>query len=76
VGEFSSLVRAFTLRCQFEVDNGRPNSVLGTFLHGKSNELFLTKNGLGYILGELITNSSGHPASKPHLLHFLLRKNV
>jgi hypothetical protein len=26
----------------------------------KSYELILTKNGLGYILGDIFTNSSGH----------------
>jgi hypothetical protein len=27
--------------------------------------LILTKNGVGYILGDFFTNSSGHPASGP-----------
>jgi hypothetical protein len=30
--------------------------------HGKSCALILAKNGVGYILGEFFTNSSGHPA--------------
>jgi hypothetical protein len=33
----------------------------GTFSHGTSYVLILTKNGLGYILGDFFTNSSGHP---------------
>jgi hypothetical protein len=31
-----------------------------TFFHCKSDVLILTKNGLGYILGDFFTNSSGH----------------
>jgi hypothetical protein len=31
------------------------------FSHGKSDEMYLTKNVLGYMLGEFFTNSSGHP---------------
>jgi hypothetical protein len=29
----------------------------------KIMQIFLTKNGLGYILGDFFTNSSGHPGS-------------
>jgi hypothetical protein len=32
-----------------------------TFFLGKIYVLILTKNGLGYILGDFFTNSSGHP---------------
>jgi hypothetical protein len=32
---------------------------------GKSYVLIVTKNGLGYILGDFFTNSSGHPVRKP-----------
>jgi hypothetical protein len=31
-----------------------------TFYYGKSFAPILTKNGLGYILGEIFANSSGH----------------
>jgi hypothetical protein len=31
------------------------------FSHSKRYVLILTKHGLGYILGDLFTNSSGHP---------------
>jgi hypothetical protein len=34
---------------------------LGGFFPGKSCVLVLTKIGLGYILGDFYTNSSGHP---------------
>jgi hypothetical protein len=33
---------------------------LDTFIHGKSYVLIITKNGLGHILGDFVTNSSGH----------------
>jgi hypothetical protein len=36
---------------------------LGYFFHGKSNVFILTKNGLGDILGDFATNSSGRPVS-------------
>jgi hypothetical protein len=36
-----------------------PNS-LATFSHGKIYVQFLTRNGLGYILGVFFTNSPGH----------------
>jgi hypothetical protein len=32
-----------------------------TLFHGKCYALILTKNGLSYILGDVFTNSSGHP---------------
>jgi hypothetical protein len=32
-----------------------------TFFHGKSYVSMLTKNGLGYNLGDFFTNASGHP---------------
>jgi hypothetical protein len=36
--------------------------ILGHFFyHGKSYAVILTKSGLGYILGDYLTNSSGHP---------------
>jgi hypothetical protein len=31
------------------------------FFHGKSYALICQKNGLGNILGDFFTNSSGHP---------------
>jgi hypothetical protein len=34
---------------------------LATFFHGTNTVLILAKYGLGYILGDFFTNSSGHP---------------
>jgi hypothetical protein len=36
------------------------------FFHGRNYELLMAKNGLGYILGDSFTNSSGHPARNFH----------
>jgi hypothetical protein len=36
---------------------------LDYFSHGKSYVLILKKNGLGSVLGDFFTNSSGHPAA-------------
>jgi hypothetical protein len=36
--------------------------ILENFFHGKSNLLILAKSALGYILGDIFSNSSGHPA--------------
>jgi hypothetical protein len=33
----------------------------GFFFHGLRSVIILTKNGLGYILGDFFTNASGHP---------------
>jgi hypothetical protein len=33
----------------------------GYFFHGKRCVLILTKNGFGHVLGDFLTNSSGHP---------------
>jgi hypothetical protein len=37
---------------------------VATFYHRKTYVILLTKNGLGYILGNFLTNASGHPAGK------------
>jgi hypothetical protein len=39
-------------------------SVWATIFHGKFYVLILTKNELGYILGDFFTVSSGHPVSR------------
>jgi hypothetical protein len=36
-------------------------SSLGYFFHGLGFALNWTTNGLGYILGDFVTNPSGHP---------------
>jgi hypothetical protein len=44
--------------------NGRSSQFLGaTYFDGASYALISTKNGLGYIMSGLVTNSFGHPAS-------------
>jgi hypothetical protein len=35
-----------------------------TFIHGSSYVLILQVNGLGYILGDFLSNSSGHPVCR------------
>jgi hypothetical protein len=47
----------------FENDRNIPVS-FGYFFHCESYALISAKNGLGYILGDFFTNSSGHPARK------------
>jgi hypothetical protein len=39
---------------------------------GKSDEIILTKNGLGHILGDFFTNSSGHSAPRSKFVTFSL----
>jgi hypothetical protein len=46
--------------------------MLGNLFHGKSYVLMLTKNRLGYSLGDFFTNSSGHPGPLPLLGPFFL----
>jgi hypothetical protein len=41
----------------------RSTIVWDTFFNGKGSALILTKKGLGYILGDFLTNSSGQPAT-------------
>jgi hypothetical protein len=47
--------------------------ILATFLHGTSYVLILSIFELGYVLGDLFSNSSGHPAAPP--IHFYLNDN-
>jgi hypothetical protein len=75
LGEFSPIGRLFSLGSCFlwEVVFFGQLFSLGSFLkiikaaqllclHGNIYVFVLTKNGLGYILGDFFTNSSGHPA--------------
>jgi hypothetical protein len=39
----------------------RSTTVLSAYFIGKRYVLKLTQNGLGYILGSIFKNSSGHP---------------
>jgi hypothetical protein len=50
---------------QFFFVNYRSSShFLATFSHCCGYALNFTKNGLGYVLGDFFTNSSGHPGRK------------
>jgi hypothetical protein len=42
--------------------------LVDTFSHSQVYAVILRKNGLGYILGDFITNSSGRPALKSNQL--------
>jgi hypothetical protein len=59
LGEFSPIGRLFSLGIFFE--NYKRANILVYFFRGLNFELILAQNGLGYILGEFFTNSSGHP---------------
>jgi hypothetical protein len=62
LGEFSPKARLFTLGSFSKITQGAEK--FGAILFQRIDYvLILTKNGLGYILGDLFTNSSGHPAS-------------
>jgi hypothetical protein len=39
--------------------------LLATPFNGDSCAIFLTKNGLGYILGDIFAKLSGHPGCVP-----------
>jgi hypothetical protein len=56
LGEFSLIVGFL----YFENQRCSPH-FWATFFHGLGYALNFTKNGLGYILGDLFINSSGHP---------------
>jgi hypothetical protein len=43
-------------------ENDKKDNFFCYFTHGNSYVSILIKHGLGYILGEFFTNSSGHPA--------------
>jgi hypothetical protein len=47
-----------------------------SFINGKSYALITTKNGLGYILGDLFTNASGHPDPTHMLLEKVTRGGI
>jgi hypothetical protein len=51
------------MSCFFDNLQTIPNFGL-LFFHGKSYALTLRTNGLGYILGDFFTNSSGHTAAR------------
>jgi hypothetical protein len=61
--DFSPIARSYTLASFFEKYNSS-HPFWATFFNGKSYALILTKNELGDILGDFLTNSSGHPGRK------------
>jgi hypothetical protein len=72
-GEFSTIVRSFTSVSL------KKSKFLGQFFHGKSNSKILTKNGLGYTLGDffsqthLVTLLHACYVLGTHLKHLLRR---
>jgi hypothetical protein len=54
LGEFSRIGRLFDIGSFFENYRSIPHFGY-TFFYGKSYELILTKNGLGFILGEFFS---------------------
>jgi hypothetical protein len=69
-GEFSPVGRLFY--SGLFTENYRPSpNVCAAFLRVKRKEFSLTKKGLGYISGDFLTNSFGHPVLK-QLLEFKL----
>jgi hypothetical protein len=62
LGEFSPIGRWFTLGSFFE-NYERNADFISTFFSSTSCVLIHTKTGLGNILGDFFTYSSGHPAS-------------
>jgi hypothetical protein len=61
LAEFSPIYWANFLFGQFFEDYKISPIYWATFFNGKSYAYNLTKNGLGYILGDFFTSSSGHP---------------
>jgi hypothetical protein len=63
LGDFSLFGRFFTFGMFTNITEVcRPN-VWANFYNGKIQVTILTKNGLGCIVVDIFTNSSGHPAS-------------
>jgi hypothetical protein len=66
--EFSPIGRLFTLGSGLKITEVEHIFELPTFFHGASYAFILSKNGLGSILGDFFTNSSGHPGADIHCL--------
>jgi hypothetical protein len=60
LGEFSPIGRLFSLGSSSKNCKSIPN-ILAAIFCGKHYVSILTKNVLGYILGDFFKNSSGHP---------------
>jgi hypothetical protein len=65
VTRFSAVGRLLTSGCFVKVTKVLQN--FDHFFNDKNYVLILTINGLGYILGDYLTNSSGFAASQKHI---------
>jgi hypothetical protein len=62
LGDVSHTWRVFTLGSFLKIIYLSSTNLWVTFFHGKKLCINFDKNGLGYILGDFFTSSSGHPA--------------
>jgi hypothetical protein len=68
--EFSTIGRLFAQGRFFE--NGRNSPNLPATICRDESQVILTENGLGFILGEFFTNTSGHPGGDQfHLINHM-----
>jgi hypothetical protein len=73
LGEFSPIVHLTTWISFSKITEAA--QIWGLFFtNGKICVPILTKNGLGYILGDFFTNSSGHPGRRFRLKSFSSRQ--
>jgi hypothetical protein len=70
LGEFSPNGQLFTLGSFLKKIINYPHFCATFFLSIDYYELILTEKWLGNILGDLLTNSSGHPGYKPLAVAF------
>jgi hypothetical protein len=76
LGDFSPNGRYFTLGRFIKITDvaqklHKVKVKFGYFFVSLEYALILTKNGFGYILGDFVTNSSGHPGFKLRNFNFL-----
>jgi hypothetical protein len=65
LGEFSPILRLYVyIGLLFENYIPKQCTLLGYVYNAASYVFIMTKNGLGYILGDSFSNSSGHPEGK------------
>jgi hypothetical protein len=62
LGEFSPIGRLLCLGSFFVHKLLKYPKLEGYFFYGKNYAQNSTKNGLGYTLGDFVTNTPGHPA--------------
>jgi hypothetical protein len=61
LGQVSPIGRLFTLGSYFFIADVHSPQIWSTFFHGKGEALILTKNVLGYILGEFFQKLNWSP---------------